>query len=169
MSLQQNLATAFESVATAIKSKQAKSTVLTAFAGLNVALANAGKMIVVKADGSGVELVAVPTPGTNVTKTSDLTNDSGFQTSAEVTTAINTAIQAVVGAAPSTLDTLAEIVTQLQSDESGVAALITTVSHKLDFTTVNTLTDPQKIQVCTDIGVGDPTFDHAAAFTAALT
>lgn len=168
MSLQQNLATAFASVATAVNGKQPKSVVLDSFAGLSIALANAGKMVVVKSDGSGVELVNQPSAGSNITATSQLTNDSGFQTSAQVNTAITNAITAIVGAAPTTLDTLAEIATQLQADETGVAALVTTVSTKLSFTTANTLTAPQKLQVCTDIGVGDPTFDFATPFTAAL-
>ena len=41
-------------------------------------------------------------------------------------------IQAVVGAAPAALDTLAEIATQLASDESAAAALVTTVATKVD-------------------------------------
>ena len=51
---------------------------------------------------------------------------------AKVTMAqVNTAIQAVVGAAPLALDTLAEIATQLASDESAAAALVTTVATKV--------------------------------------
>ena len=51
---------------------------------------------------------------------------------AKVTMAqVNTAIQAVVGAAPAALDTLAEIATQLASDESAAAALVTTVAAKV--------------------------------------
>jgi hypothetical protein len=41
-------------------------------------------------------------------------------------------IQTVVGAAPAALDTLAEIATQLASDESAAAALVNTVSTKAD-------------------------------------
>jgi hypothetical protein len=66
-------------------------------------------------------------------KVSDLTNDSNFQTSAQV----NTAIQAVVGAAPAALDTLQEIATRLASDESAVSALTTTVSSKASTTYVD--------------------------------
>ena len=51
---------------------------------------------------------------------------------AKVTMAqVNTAIQAVVGSAPAALDTLAEIATQLASDESAAAALVTTVAAKV--------------------------------------
>ena len=66
---------------------------------------------------------------------SGLTNDSGYQTSAQV----NTAIQAVVGAAPAALDTLAEIAAQLANDESAVAALTTVVSSKASTSSLATV------------------------------
>lgn len=53
--------------------------------------------------------------------------DAKFRTAAQVTTAVNAAIASLVGAAPSTLDTLYEIAAQLQSDESGASALTTLV------------------------------------------
>lgn len=52
-------------------------------------------------------------------------------------TETNAAIQAVVGAAPAALDTLQEIATQLASDESAVAALVSTVALKADTTYVD--------------------------------
>jgi hypothetical protein len=60
------------------------------------------------------------------TTVSSFTNDSGYQNATQV----NTAIQAVVGAAPAALDTLAEIATQLANDESVVSALTNTVAGK---------------------------------------
>ena len=53
-------------------------------------------------------------------------NDSGYQTSSDV----STAIQAVVGAAPDALNTLAEIATHLADDESAAAVLTTAVATK---------------------------------------
>ena len=53
-------------------------------------------------------------------------NPSGFQTATQV----NSAIQSVVGAAPAALDTLQEIATQLQNDESAASALTTLVGTK---------------------------------------
>ena len=47
-------------------------------------------------------------------------------------TETDSAIQAVVGAAPEALNTLAEIATQLASDESAAAALVNTVATKVD-------------------------------------
>ena len=85
-----------------------------------------GANVTIAADGT-ISVAAVPT------KTSDLTNDSGFQTASDV----NTAIQAVVGAAPEALDTLAEIAAQLSNDQDAVAALTTTVAGKADKTYVD--------------------------------
>ena len=78
--------------------------------------------------GAYADLTGKPTIPTVPTALSSFTNDSGFQTAANVTSAI----QAVVGAAPAALDTLAEIAAQLQSDESVASALTTTVSNKAD-------------------------------------
>jgi phage-related tail fiber protein len=59
---------------------------------------------------------------------------TAYQTASDV----STAIQAVVGAAPAALDTLAEIAAQLANDESAVSALTTTVSSKASTTYVDT-------------------------------
>ena len=67
------------------------------------------------------------------TTVSTFTNDSGYQTAAEVTASI----AAVVGAAPDALNTLKEIADQLASDESAAAALVTTVSGKANLTLSN--------------------------------
>lgn len=55
---------------------------------------------------------------------------SKFQTEEQV----NTAIQKVVGAAPEALDTLEEIATKLQDNDNVVAAMVTTISGKVDKT-----------------------------------
>lgn len=65
------------------------------------------------------------------TKTSDLTNDSGFVTSAEV----EAAIQAIVDAAPAALDTLKEIADALGDDPNFAATItnrITAITQQLN-------------------------------------
>ena len=97
-------------------------------------LTNKPSLATVATSGSYADLTNKPTIPTVPTAISAFTNDSGYQT----LTQVNTAIQAVVGAAPAALDTLAEIAAQLASDESAVAALTTTVSTKVPQTrTVN--------------------------------
>ena len=69
-----------------------------------------------------VDAIEVPT------KVSELTNDSKYQTEAQV----NAAIQKVVGAAPEALDTLEEIAEKLGDNDDVVAGLVTTISGKAD-------------------------------------
>ena len=69
-------------------------------------------------------------PSDNV---STLTNDAGYQTAAEVNTAINN----LVGAAPGTLDTLAEIATAINNDASVYNTLNTAITAKLDASAVS--------------------------------
>lgn len=65
-------------------------------------------------------------------KADDATTLAGYGiTDAYTKTETDGRIQAVVGAAPAALDTLVEIATQLQADESAAAALTTTVAGKL--------------------------------------
>jgi len=93
--------------------------------------ADTSSLATVATSGSYADLSNKPTIPTVPTAVSAFTNDSGYQTAANV----NSAIQAVVGAAPAALDTLAEIATQLANDESAVSALISTVSGKADIAT----------------------------------
>jgi hypothetical protein len=71
------------------------------------------------------------------TNVSAFTNDSGYQTAANV----NSAIQAIVGAAPAALDTLAEIAAQLENDQDAVSALTTVVSGKANSSDVGIYSD----------------------------
>ena len=93
---------------------------------------NPSSLASVATAGTYASLTGKPTIPTAV---SALTNDSGYQTSAQVTSAI----QAVVGAAPAALDTLAEIAAQLANDESAVAALTTVVSGKANTSSLATV------------------------------
>ena len=76
----------------------------------------------------------------------------------------DTRIQSVVGAAPLALDTLVEIAAQLASDESAAAALVTTVSGKVDKVTGKglstedyTSTEKTKLAAVTGANTGDET------------
>lgn len=63
---------------------------------------------------------------------------SDFVTSSAITTAVNAAVASLVNSAPGTLDTLGEIATALQSDESTAAALATTVGGKISLSSTVT-------------------------------
>jgi len=103
----------------------------TLFSGAYADLTGKPSLASVATSGSYADLTNKPTIPTVPTAVSSFTNDSGYQTSAQV----NTAIQAVVGAAPAALDTLAEIAAQLAADESAAAALTTVVSGKANSAT----------------------------------
>lgn len=62
------------------------------------------------------------------TKTSDLTNDSKFQTESDV----NTAISNLIGGAPEALDTLKEIADKLGDNDNAVAGIVNTLATKAE-------------------------------------
>jgi hypothetical protein len=90
-----------------------------------------GQVLAFNTSSGGLDLVT-PTVVTVPTKVSDFANDVGYQTAANVTSTVDAAIAAVVGAAPTALDTLAEIAAALAADESAAAALTTSVAGKVD-------------------------------------
>jgi hypothetical protein len=88
--------------------------------------ADSSSLATVATSGSYADLTNKPTIPTVPTLVSAFTNDSNFQTGAQVTTAI----QAVVGAAPAAFDTLKEIADELAADNTAAAALTNTVALK---------------------------------------
>ena len=96
-------------------------------------------------------------------------------------------IQAIVGAAPAALDTLAELATQLAADESAASALTTVVSSKADISyvdsaiagvtagnvanaaTATTLATGRSISSTGDVTWSIPSFDGSANVTAVAT
>ena len=90
----------------------------------------------------------------------------GFSES-QVDAKITTAINALIGGAPTALDTLKEIADQLAADESVSAALTTAVNNRVRFDSVQTLTTEQKLQACQNIGIGNPDTDFVATYNAA--
>lgn len=76
---------------------------------------------------TAVNAITIPT------KVSDLTNDSEFQTKAQV----DARIEALVGAAPEALDTLEEIASKLNQNDTVVAAINGVLAGKADTTYVD--------------------------------
>ena len=85
----------------------------------------------------------------------------------KINSQISAAVSALVAGAPTALDTLNELATAIASDESGIAGLVTAVGNRIRFDSSQSLTSPQQIQACQNIGVGDPTTDLAAAYATA--
>ncbi len=85
----------------------------------------------------------------------------------QINAAINSAVSALVAGAPTAMDTLNELATAITSDESAIGAITTALGNRVRFDAAQTLTSPQQIQACQNIGLGDPTTDLAAAYATA--
>lgn len=87
----------------------------------------------------------------------------------DITTAINSLKTEIMGTGvPEALDTLKEIATYIQSDETLGVSLSTAITKRVRFDDVQTLTTPEKLQACTNIGIGNPDVDLVAVFNASL-
>lgn len=87
--------------------------------------------------------------------------------SSKTSSEISAAISALIDGAPTALDTLKEIADMLSDQDSAVSGLITAVGNRIRFDAAQTLTGPQQLQACENIGVGDPEVDLVAAYEAA--
>jgi capsid protein len=80
----------------------------------------------------------------------------------------------ILGGAASAYDTLLEIQTALQSDDSDISGLLAAVGNRVRFDAVQSLTAPQALQARANIGaqeaaaIGDPEQNLVTAFEAAL-
>lgn len=93
-----------------------------------------------------------------------LTSDAS--TKIATTAFVDARLMVLINLAPSALDTLGELAAQMQADESGVAALTTTVSGKLTATlNLSDLTNPATAR--TNLGLGSAALQPSSAFQAA--
>lgn len=94
---------------------------------------------------------------------------SSKATQSDITTAIDSLKTEIMGTGvPEALDTLKEIATYIESDETLGVSLSTAITKRVRFDDVQTLTTPEKLQACTNIGVGNPDIDLVAVFNASL-
>lgn len=64
-------------------------------------------------------------------------------------------------------DTLQELAAELGDQDSAISNLLTAVGNRIRYDASQTLTGPQQLQACQNIGVGNPETDLVAAYTAA--
>lgn len=96
------------------------------------------------------------------------TGDTAVVWSANKTvTAIQAAVDALVGGAPAALDTLSELAAALGNDENLAQAMIAQINNRVRFDEAQVLTAQQQLTACTNIGVGNPTRNFVADYTAA--
>jgi hypothetical protein len=102
----------------------------------------------------------------NMPVLANIINDAATATgttwsSTKIQAQITAAITALVNGAPGAQDTLAELAAQ-------ITALAQADGGLLSFTQAQTLTTPQKLQGCTNLGIGDPDHNYVTAIEAAL-
>ena len=73
----------------------------------------------------------------------------------------------ILGGAPESYDTLKEIADYLANNTTQADALLEALGKRVRFDEAQTLTGEQQLTACTNIGIGDPGVDLAAAYTAA--
>lgn len=94
---------------------------------------------------------------------------SGVATQTNINDAIDSLRTEIMGVGVSTaLDTLKEIATYIEADDSLGVSLSTAITKRVRFDDVQTLTTNEKLQACTNIGIGNPDTDLVAVFNAAL-
>lgn len=74
----------------------------------------------------------------------------------------------ILGGASSAYDTLLELQNAIQNDDSQISSITTALGYRLRFDSAQTLTSPQQLQACTNVGIGDPTTDFVTTFNNAL-
>lgn len=73
----------------------------------------------------------------------------------------------ILGGADAAHDTLVELQNLMVNDQTAATALATAVNKRVRFDAAQTLTQPEMLQGCTNLGIGDPDTDFLAAYTAA--
>ena len=112
---------------------------------------------------SGAGVTINDTVGTGATTTTWSAN--------KITATIDAAKAAVkselTNGAAAALDTLSELSAALNNDPTFAATVATELSNRVRFDSAQTLNTAQKLQACTNIGVGNPESDFVASYTAA--
>lgn len=75
--------------------------------------------------------------------------------------------QSILGGASEAYDTLKELEELATGNASTGAALATAVANRVRYDEAQTLTAAQKLQACTNIGIGNPESDLVASYTTA--
>lgn len=82
--------------------------------------------------------------------------------------AAKTAVKSdLTNGAATALDTLSELAAALGNDPNFAATIATELGNRVRFDAAQTLTTPQKLQACTNLGLGDPEHNFVTDYTAA--
>jgi hypothetical protein len=73
----------------------------------------------------------------------------------------------LINGAGAALDTLSELATALGNDPNFATTIATELGNRIRYDSAQTLTTPQKLQACTNLGIGDPESDFSATYATA--
>lgn len=93
---------------------------------------------------------------------------SSSNTNSQIGSQITAAVNAAIDGAPGALDTLNELAAALGDDASFSTTVTTALGNRLRYDAAQSLTTPQQLQACQNIGVGDPQTNFVTTFNAAL-
>ena len=99
--------------------------------------------------------------------TQDVVDHVAAREAVAISAATTAAVNQITNGAGAAYDTLIEIQNELQADDTVITGILAALENRLRFDASQTLTEAQQITVCTNAGVGDPTFDYAGAYQTA--
>jgi formate-dependent phosphoribosylglycinamide formyltransferase (GAR transformylase) len=111
---------------------------------------------------------AITALGTPAVINDSATNGTQTWSSTKVNASITSALNAAIAGAPAALDTLNELALAIGNDASFASTMTVALGNRVRFDAVQTLTTPQQLQACTNIGVGDPETNFVTTFNAGL-
>jgi hypothetical protein len=104
----------------------------------------------------------------NATDVDDaVTNTTNTWSSSKISAEITSAVVSIVDGAPGALNTLNELAAALNDDANQINTILTALGNRVAVDQVQSFTDPQKVQACVNIGVGDPETDFLAIYNTA--
>lgn len=102
----------------------------------------------------------------STTNTSSVWSSSKVSTEIDGRTAI--AVNAAIDGAPAALDTLNELAAAIGDDADFAGTVTTSLGNRVRFDAAQTLSGPQQLQACQNIGIGDPETNFVAVFETSL-
>lgn len=92
---------------------------------------------------------------------------SASKSTAAIAAAVSALQHSLVNGAGAALDTLKELADALGGDPNFAATIATALNNRVRFDAAQSLTAPQQLQACQNLGLGDPTHNFVTDYNAA--
>lgn len=92
---------------------------------------------------------------------------SASKSTAAIAAAVSALQDSLVNGAGAALDTLKELADALGGDPNFAATIATALNNRVRFDAAQSLTAPQQLQACQNLGLGDPTHNFVTDYNAA--